>query len=68
MKKKELVVPIISEVRINAYSVISEAVERGTAYGVHRAYKHTNKPSHDAIAEAVRDAVMSELCEVLLFE
>ena len=57
-----------SGLRINAYDVIMQAVEEGAFYGVRRAYKHTDTPSQDAIADAVRQAVVNALCEVLVFE
>jgi hypothetical protein len=55
-------------VRLKAYGLISDAVERGAAYGWLRAFKHTDKPTASAAAEAISNSVMSELCEVLEFE
>ena len=54
-------------VKINAYEVISRAVEEGVGYGLMRAYKHTDKPSKDNIQTEIENAVMSSLCEVLKF-
>jgi hypothetical protein len=59
--------PIRSLVAINVYAVLAAAVERGCAYGVERAHKHDEAPSRAAIAEACEAAVMSELCDVIVF-
>ena len=42
-------------------------MEAGALRGVRRAFKHTEHPSDEAIAEAVENAVMGALCEVLEF-
>ena len=61
--------PLIS--RVNAYGVISRAVADGAARGLRRAYKHSEKapddPELERVAEHVENAVMLELCEILLF-
>jgi hypothetical protein len=59
---------IRNNVRINAYEVISRAVEEGIAYGYNRAYKHTSKPSEDIIKHEMENAVMNSLCEILKFD
>jgi hypothetical protein len=61
-------VKINDTIRLRAYDIISDAVERGVNCGMTRAYKHTNDPSSDHIAEQVEQAVMGELCEVLDFD
>lgn len=53
--------------RVNLYAIISRAVEEGVGYGWTRAHKHTNEPDREAAVEAIFNAVMSELCEVLEF-
>jgi hypothetical protein len=55
-------------VRINAYAVISRAVEDGIAYGYTRAHKHTDSPGEDLMKREIENAVMNEICEVLLFD
>ena len=52
---------------VNLYTVISRAVEEGIAYGLTRAYKHTNTPSRDHLAIDLEQAVLNALCEVLEF-
>ena len=58
---------VTSAVRINAYKVVADAVERGCMRGMHRAYKHTDEPSRAMIAEACEAEVMNELSEILNF-
>ena len=56
--------PITSDaLRVRVYPVLCEAVERGVAYGLARAYKHTETPTREQIAEAVEHAVLHEICE-----
>ena len=60
--------PIHTTVRVNTYEVVRRAVEAGAAYGWHRAHKHIDQPTPEAAADAIADAVMGELCEVLCFD
>lgn len=55
-------------VRINAYEVISRAVEEGLRYGYRRAYKYTEDPSEEHILEELRNTVMASLSEVLQYD
>lgn len=59
---------IASGVRVRTYEVIRRAVEEGSQRGISRAFKHTDAPSRELIAQAVEDAIMGELCDVLAFE
>ena len=65
LSKLELKVQPI--VKLNAYAVISRAVEEGVTYGYNRAHKHTETPTEDQMVEAIQNAVMSALCEVMVF-
>jgi hypothetical protein len=63
-----------SEVRINAYEVISRAVEEGTEMGWNRAHKYidaaersTGGASAEAIKNDIAREIMNRLCEVLQF-
>lgn len=58
-------VEVNTRVSINVYEIISRAVEEGVKYGYNRAYKHTDKPDHETVKEAIETAVMSSLMEVL---
>ena len=53
-------------IRVDAYRVVSDAVEAGALRGVRRAFKH-GTPTQEAIAVEVENAVMSSLCEYLKF-
>ena len=60
---------VISDtVRLNAYAILSRAVEEGAACGVRRAYKHNDQPSEEQVTEAVERGVMNAICEVLRFD
>ena len=54
-------------VKINAYEILSRAVEEGIDYGYRRAHKNTNNPTEGAIQTEIETAVMNALCEVLIF-
>lgn len=64
MKKEN----VNSSVKIDAYKVIDDAVDKGIRYGYHRSYKHVEQPSEDLMIEEIRRAVMNELCEILKFD
>lgn len=51
--------------RWKEYTLIDRAVSEGVAYGVARAYKHTDRPPPDALIETIEREVMSALCEIL---
>lgn len=51
--------------KVKIYPVLARCVEEGVGYGMHRAFKHTETPSHEAICEQVEQAVMNALCEAL---
>lgn len=52
----------------DAYKVMRMAVETGVAVGIRRVYKHNPAPTHEAIAEAVEEAVIDQICEWFRFE
>ncbi len=58
---------VTSELRVNAYLVMSNAVEEGVAYGWNRAHKHTDAPDPAAIRDAIEAAVMGAICEYFTF-
>lgn len=59
---------ISGSVRANVYRIMDEAVENGVRYGWRRAHKHTETPDEDMIVDEINRAVMSELCEYLIFD
>ena len=50
------------------FSIIEHCVEAGAQRGYHRARKHVDDPTPEAIAEAITQCVMGELCEWFDFE
>ena len=61
-------VKVNGKVCINAYAIISRAVEEGVECGYNRAYKHTDTPSKDGMVTAIEDAVMLNLSEILIYD
>jgi hypothetical protein len=57
-----------SNIKINAYKVIDDAVDRAIRYGYQRAHKHNDDPSENQIIEEIQRAVMNELCELFVFD
>lgn len=58
---------LAAEIRIDAYKVISRAVEDGANIGFKKAFKYDDKPSYEALKDSIEDHIMMELCEVLRF-
>lgn len=54
--------------KLKVYSILSDAVEQGLAYGYRRAHKHTDTPVEANLLDTIHTAVMSELCEVIDFD
>ena len=57
-----------SKIKVNLYSILEEAIERGTRYGYHRAFKHTDNPTEDQIIDDVLQNIMTEVCGVIDFD
>lgn len=57
-----------TQVRINAYKVIDDAIDRAVRYGYVRSHKYVDDPSEDTVVAEIHRAVMNELCEILQFE
>ena len=67
MKNKQKKIKTENIIKVNAYEVIAQAVENGISYGYNRAFKHTEIPEKDDIKEAIYQAVMNDLTEILVF-
>jgi hypothetical protein len=52
----------------DTYKLIEQCVESGVAYGLTRAYKHTDKPTSEQMKEKITQAVMHEICEWFQFD
>lgn len=50
---------------MNAYGVITTAIYNGIQLGLHRAKKHVDAPSDDALHEAIEYAIICELSDVI---
>ena len=55
-------------VRARTYPLMERAVEEGLAYGWRRAHKHTSTPREQDVLEAMRMAVINEICEWFEFD
>lgn len=65
MKRKPRVT---GSVRVKAWPVLMDALERGLRNGYRRAFKHTDKPNEEAIISAQFDALQLEISEVFAFD
>ena len=65
---KQSKIPVSSPVRIDAYHVISCAVEKGVLCGWNLSRKYTDQPDECLLCEQMSEQVMLALCEVLKFE
>jgi hypothetical protein len=61
-------IKVNNAVKLKSYSIISQAVEDGVAYGYRRAHKHTDTPGEEGIKQAIYEAVTSQLCGIIDFE
>ena len=43
------------------YQVLQMCIENGLAFGLNRAYKHTDEPTKDQILDAIEQALMEEI-------
>jgi hypothetical protein len=53
--------------KVKEYTVLTDCVERGVAFGMSRAYKHSDTPTLDYIKRQIEDAVLVEICEYFNF-
>lgn len=58
---------------VDEYRVLTEAIERGVAYGITRAFKHWDRPAmtEDEVrehADRIVDAVLGEMCDWFRFD
>jgi hypothetical protein len=54
--------------RVKEYTVLTDCVERGVAFGMARAYKHSDTPSPEYINGQIVDAVLVEISEYFNFK
>ena len=54
--------------QVKEYTVLTDCVERGVAFGMARAYKHSDTPTPEYINSQVVDAVLVEISEYFNFK
>jgi len=54
--------------QVKEYTVLTDCVERGVAFGMARAYKHTDTPTPEYIKRQIEDAVLVEISEYFNFK
>ena len=54
--------------KANMYVIVARAIEEGVAWGLNRAFKHTDTPTRDILEHELDTAIMNELCSVLVFD
>jgi hypothetical protein len=54
--------------QVKEYTVLTDCVERGVAFGMARAYKHSDTPSPEYIKGQIADAVLLEISEYFNFK
>ena len=52
-----------TKMKPKTYQVLTLAVEDGVTMGVHRAFKHSDDPGQEYIADQVTQAVLNSICE-----
>lgn len=50
------------------YPILTDCIERGIQFGLHRAYKHTDAPSPDEIEHAINSEILNQLHEYFVFD
>jgi hypothetical protein len=50
-----------------SYVILQRAIDEGVERGWTRAHKYVDKPSENALREAITEAVMGNICEVFSF-
>ena len=48
--------------------ILEMAIEQGVQRGYHRAHKHVENPTEEAICMSIEDCVMSQIYEYFTFE
>jgi len=58
----------VKGMRVNAYNVLSRAVEEGVTVGWTRAHKHTDKPTRQTVEDQIVNEVLNAISEVFDFD
>jgi hypothetical protein len=54
--------------RVIAYKVLSECIERGIEGGWNRAHKHTDTPTEELIKQQIEEYIMNEISNYFNFD
>ncbi len=52
----------------NAYKILQRCIDDGIAYGMRRAFKHTESPTREEIGLHIERAITTEICEWFKFD
>lgn len=61
-------IKVDTQIKLDAYKVISDAVEIGVTFGWDMAHKHQATPSAEHIKDEIRRSVMISLCDIMCLE
>ena len=53
--------------QVRTYEVLQRAIEQGIRCGIRRAYKHTDKPTEEAVIEHLEVEIMNAITGVFWF-
>lgn len=67
-EKKMKTAILTTMLRPKTYTILVDAVENGVRYGMNRAYKHSDDPPKDHIAQEVETAVINEILEWFMID
>lgn len=68
LKKKSSKIEIGDSIRLDAYNIISNAIENGIELGWNRAHKHVEAPSKDHLLDEIHRNIMNNLCDIIKFD
>ena len=67
MSRKPIPVRTVAAIRVDVYSLLCDAIERGLERGWRLAHKHNDTPEPASIWQRQYDAILLEVCEYLSF-
>jgi hypothetical protein len=68
MPRKKSKLPVTGGMRVNAYAVLVDAVERAVEGAWNKSHDETDHPSKETICEAMERRVIDNICEVFNFD
>lgn len=54
--------------KIKVYDILSDRVDAGIAFGLNRAFKHTDHPTREQLADDLHLNIMVSIDEIFSFE